>query len=58
MKELMNTVKNVPAYAYEYPVWVVTNCDGELWFYGAWTMEDKNKANEIALREGREVLVR
>lgn len=41
-------VNNVPDYARKSPYWVVRKCDGELWFYGAWS--DYETANHIALQ--------
>jgi hypothetical protein len=32
----MNNINNLPEYAYEYPFIVVSICDDELWFYGAY----------------------
>lgn len=52
---MKSLVKNVPAYAKDYEYWVVTDIDGELWFYGAYS--DRNKANEVALQLGKEVVV-
>ena len=54
MKEL---VKNVPEYAKSKPVWIVSECDDGLWFYGAWPMEQRDKANEIAMELGKIVIV-
>jgi hypothetical protein len=48
MKMAKVKVNNVPDYAKEAPYWVVRKCDGELWFYGAWS--DEKTANHIALQ--------
>ena len=51
------TINNMPEYAKDYKYIVVTNLDGDLWFWGAYN--DRNKANEIALsRENGEVVAR
>ena len=47
-------INNFPAYANEYKYIVARRIDGALWFYGAWN--DRNKANEIALEIGGEVV--
>lgn len=41
------TVNNVPTYAKEYNYMVARECDGELWFYGAY--ETKERATEVAI---------
>lgn len=41
------TVNNVPTYAKEYNYMVTRECDGELWFYGAY--ETKERATEVAI---------
>lgn len=51
---MKNTVKNVADYAWDYKYWVVTECDDEFWFYGAYN--DKNEANEVALNLGKVVI--
>lgn len=51
------TVNNVPAYAYNYKFWVARRDeDFQLWFWGAWN--DRNKANEVAIEVGGEVISR
>ena len=55
MKEI---VKNVPEYAKNKPVWIVSECDDGVWFYGAWDMKDKDKANEIAMELGKTVITK
>lgn len=37
----MSYVNNIPEYAYEYKWWVVTKVDGEYWFFGAYTTEQR-----------------
>lgn len=46
-------INNLPAYANEYKYIVARRVDGELWFWGAWN--DRNKANEVAIKIGGEV---
>ena len=41
------TVYNVPTYAKEYNYMVARECDGKLWFYGAY--ETKERATEVAI---------
>lgn len=53
---MKNMVQNVPESAWSKKIWVVTEIDNELWFYGAWDEADRDKANEIALELGKLVL--
>ena len=46
----IETVRNVPAYAYDHPYWVVREADGDLWFYGAYDTIDR--AREVAAMVG------
>ncbi len=39
-------INNKPAYANDYRYIVARNCDGELWFWGAWN--EFNLANKAA----------
>lgn len=39
-------INNLPTYTKDYEFIVVTDCDGELWFYGAYT--DEAKAQQVA----------
>lgn len=48
VKIMKALVKNVPTYAVDYPFWVVSEVNGELWFYGAYA--DRDEANNIAYR--------
>ena len=48
-------INNLPTYANEYKYIVAHRVDGELWFWGAW--DDRNKANEVALEIGGEVVI-
>jgi hypothetical protein len=41
MYEIKNNVACVPAYAWDYPAWIVTECDDELYFYGAYDSVEK-----------------
>lgn len=41
MYEIKNSVLCVPAYAWEYRFWIVTDCDDELYFYEAFDSVDK-----------------
>lgn len=54
MKNIVNTVNNVPEYANHYEWWVANRVDGELWFWGAWS--DRDRANEVALELGAVVV--
>ena len=47
-------INNLPTYANEYKYIVARRVDEELWFWGAWN--DRNKANEVALEIGGEVV--
>ena len=47
-------INNLPIYANEYKYIVARRVDGELWFWGAWN--DRNKANEVAIEIGGEVV--
>lgn len=42
----MESVRNVPAYAYSYDFWVVRVVDGVAWFYGAYG--DGARARDVA----------
>lgn len=42
----IETVRNVPTYAYNRPWWVAREADGDLWFYGAYDTEAR--AREVA----------
>ena len=46
----IETVRNVPAYAYEHAYWVAREVEGSLWFYGAYDTADR--AREVALMVG------
>ena len=46
-------INNMPAYAEIYVV--ARRVDNELWYWGSW--EDRDKANEVALQIGGEVIV-
>ena len=50
----MMTIQNVAEYAKNYKYIVVRRVDGELYFWGAWN--DRNKANEVAIEIGGEVV--
>ena len=39
-------VNDVPDYAKDSNYWVVRECDGEYWFWGAWN--DRERADHIA----------
>ena len=41
------TINNLPNYAKDYDFIVARNCDGELWFYGAYKTVEK--AVEVAV---------
>ena len=47
-------INNLPTYANKYKYIVARRVDGELWFWGAWN--DRNKANEVAIEIGGEVV--
>lgn len=42
----MRTIYNTPDYANEYKYIVASDCDDDLWFYGAYN--DKSKAYSVA----------
>lgn len=46
----IETVRNVPAYAYEYAYWVAREVEGSLWFYGAYDTADR--AHDVAVTVG------
>lgn len=50
----MMTIRNVAEYAQNYKYIVARRVDGELYFWGAWN--DRNKANEVAIEIGGEVV--
>lgn len=39
-------INNMPTYAQDYSFMVATECNGELWFYGAYA--DETKAIQVA----------
>lgn len=47
-------IYNLPNYASQYKYFVVSRLGENLWFWGAYN--DRNKANEIALEIGGEVV--
>lgn len=49
-------VNNVPDYAEAYCYWVLTFCAGRLWFWGAYS--DENRALEVADEEMGMVICR
>ena len=46
----IETVRNVPAYAYEHAYWVAREVEGSLWFYGAYDTADR--AHDVAMMMG------
>lgn len=54
MSNIKSKVLNVPAYAANYPYWVVTPVDGEYWFFGAY--DDREEAVNVAMENGIDVI--
>ena len=52
--KMRNQINNYKSYADQYKYIVARRIDGELWFWGAWN--DRNKANEVAIEIGGEVV--